>query len=263
MRRLAPVCFALLGVALVVPAGARAGVPENCLTCNGQPVRNQEVAKCKHKVRKALCAKCRAAARAEHAAAGHAASGHAPHLCAKCMAKAYPDMVVRSPNGSSAPVMTASNCTACQSGGTSGPVYVTQGDGAGYATVNGGPGYTVLSSTVMSTEPVPVGVMRASYNNREASAPGYATVGPVAKPGSGADASAAQHPVASSGPDFVSPPRHQRPHILRHLFGLDAFGHRREMMEAQSKADHAAISYGQQGRAVTDLPASLVYGPAK
>jgi hypothetical protein len=167
------------------------------------------------------------------------------------MAKAYPNMTVRGSGGVMTPSLATTACTACQGGSPSAPVYVTQGEA---------PGYSVLSSSVVASDPMPIGVMRTSYNTQESNAPGYATVGPVPGRGPQAAPTAPQPAMTSSGMDFVSPPRHKRPHILSHLFGLDAFGHRREMIEAERKSDHAALRYGQTNEAVTELPASLVYG---
>jgi hypothetical protein len=54
---------------------------------------------------------------------------------------------------------------------------------------------------------------------------------------------------------------HNRPHIISHLFGLDAIGRRgREERERRNREKHASISYQPHTGPVTELPASLVYG---
>jgi hypothetical protein len=54
-------------------------------------------------------------------------------------------------------------------------------------------------------------------------------------------------------------PEHNRPHVIRHLFGLDVFTHGRERREERRLSQHAAIAYGQKDQSLTELPASMVY----
>jgi hypothetical protein len=58
---------------------------------------------------------------------------------------------------------------------------------------------------------------------------------------------------------MVAPQTHNRPHVLRHLFGLDGFGERRRERAERQASAHAAISYSTNDQRVTELPASLVY----
>jgi hypothetical protein len=238
-------------VALTVPASARAGEPDGYPGSGAPYAQSADLPACKHKYRHALCSKCREWSRAQHRNGQHA---RGPQLCARCMAKAYPGMTIRDPN--SGTYVAGTSCTACQSGMNGTPVYPGQGD-AGYASVGLAPGMSLAGGTVLSTDPAPVGVMRASYP--PASAPGYAVVG--TPPGS---ANAAGLPGAASAvppaPEIIGGPPHRRPLVLVHLFGLDALGaHRRERLERESEK-HAAISYGQLDQNVTELPASVVYG---
>jgi hypothetical protein len=66
---------------------------------------------------------------------------------------------------------------------------------------------------------------------------------------------------SSFSPDpYVSNGRN-RPHILAHLFGLDAIGRAsREDRERRVMENHASISYQPQSVQPTELPASMVYG---
>jgi hypothetical protein len=61
-----------------------------------------------------------------------------------------------------------------------------------------------------------------------------------------------------SAPDPISF-GHNRPHIIAHLFNLDAIGLRsREARERQRREAHASISYNTPIQPVTELPASVV-----
>jgi hypothetical protein len=58
-----------------------------------------------------------------------------------------------------------------------------------------------------------------------------------------------------------APSGRTRPHVLTHLFGLDALGRRgREERQRRDRETHAAISYQPQNEPITELPASMVYG---
>ena len=60
------------------------------------------------------------------------------------------------------------------------------------------------------------------------------------------------------------PQPHNRPHILTHLFGLDAIGNERaEAKERKTRESHASIAYGATVAPVNDLPASVVYGKGR
>jgi hypothetical protein len=60
----------------------------------------------------------------------------------------------------------------------------------------------------------------------------------------------------------VAPQAGNHPHILQHLFGLDAIGGLgRGEMERRARERHASIAYDQKQPKVTELPASMVYSP--
>jgi hypothetical protein len=119
---------------------------------------------------------------------------------------------------------------------------VVGGDAPGYASVGG--------DAMLASEPTPIGrtmMTQAWANarqpapNRQAKAPSDSALMPTSF-----------NPVAPEGSN--------NPHILRHLFGLDAIGSlsRREA-ERRAREKHAAIAYGQKDQPVTELPASMVY----
>jgi hypothetical protein len=106
-------------------------------------------------------------------------------------------------------------------------------------------------------EPVPVGVVQASYRptgaaGATASAPGHAVVGPAVP----SDPSA----WSASNTTTLSHQRHHHPQILLHLFGLREFESPFEVKKEKAKERHAAIAYGPNTSSVTELPASMVYG---
>ena len=155
------------------------------------------------------------------------------------------------------------DCLTCQGGVVvSGPVIVGDAHAPGYAVVGGGatgadaPGYAVVGETVTGPEPAPIGVSRSrqpswadSRMGAPGARPGAAPVDPSVVPTGMPPAQ-----VALTGPGS------DRPHIISHLLGIPKFGRvRRELEEAERKK-HAAIAYDQPNRAVTELPASMVYG---
>jgi hypothetical protein len=245
-----------LGVALAWPVAAGAGEPDFDLTSAGQPVQTPDQPACNHKHRKMFCASCREAARADAVAHG----GRGPRLCARCMAQRYPGMAVRAPGASGGTFPgTPSGCTACQAGATvaAGPTYVMSGEAPGQVIVGMAPGTSFAGGTVLSTEPAPVGVMRTSLNAASRAAaepPGYATVGAPGGPGMGP----AQ--AVPPAPEIIAPSRHKRPHVLTHLFGLDALAAGHHARVAKRESAHASIAYGPLDQHLTELPASMVYG---
>jgi hypothetical protein len=140
----------------------------------------------------------------------------------------------------------------------------------GRAVVGGdGPGRAIVGDTVPTAEPTPVGIIQGGY--------AYQYMNPTTGPAR----PAAPKPAASRGrgsargsqaPDpavvqtsFNNDPyltnQHNRPHIIRHLFGLDAIGARsREERERRLRESHAAISFQPLNEQIHDLPSSMVYG---
>jgi hypothetical protein len=166
------------------------------------------------------------------------------------------------------PVLAAqvSSCPTCPGNGmVSGPVMTTNPNAPGYAMVGGpgvmasadAPGYAVVGETVAGAEPAPIGVSRAGQVGwgdprmaamapRQGGGPYDPSVVPTAIP-------PAQ--VAIEGPG------HNRPHVIGHLLGVPQFGKRRREREEKAREKHAAIAYDQPAAKVTELPASMVYGP--
>jgi hypothetical protein len=67
---------------------------------------------------------------------------------------------------------------------------------------------------------------------------------------------AAPTPMGDTGPT--------RPHVLGHLLGISDIARerreRRGLKARKLREQHAAISYDENSKAVTELPASMVYG---
>ncbi|QEH32548.1 hypothetical protein OJF2_10250 [Aquisphaera giovannonii] len=191
-------------------------------------------------------------------------------------AGAIPGRVVHSHGQAAAPCAA---CEAAAAGGTvvmgpttvvSGPVTVVEGLPAGHATVGGpavadasAPGHAVVgpgmdAASMAAAGPAPVGVSRAAM----AAAPRTAALG--GRPGSSPydpAVRATSIPPAQTGIEGAEP---GRPRILGHLFGVSAmrrdFQDMRAARQNQGRDAHAAISYDDPNKAVTDLPASMVYG---
>lgn len=177
-----------------------------------------------------------------------ASHGHVRRLCPKCLAKMQArgeftgdvvPLVPPAPPVASAP----GGCVTCQMAGGEAPGYASTAVSApGYASVGGG--------TVISSEPAPIGVVRAGYQPGAAMPPasslapghGAPNVGPVA-PTVGA---------AGLGP-------HRRTSVLSHLFfgGSPRMGYARRQ---KMKERHAMEAYDAPGTVTTELPASMVYG---
>jgi hypothetical protein len=131
------------------------------------------------------------------------------------------------------------------------PTMMAGGDAPGRAVVGGEmmPGYAVVGG-----EPAPVGVMRTTFAGPAAGRPSpydrtaMGAMGPIP---------AAPTPTGAVG--------ETRPHVLAHLFGISAMRRdlreAREVREERKREMHAATAYGSQDpAAVTELPASMVYG---
>lgn len=142
-------------------------------------------------------------------------------------------------------------CVTCQQGTIVGAPITMTNEAPGRAVVGGAPGYAVVGNALPLTEPSPIGRVQGPASNRMTTA--------AASPRGKKDPSLATTGFASPTP--LAPPTHNPPHIIRHLFGLDAIGHRSaEKLERMRREKHASIAYGPQNTGpVTDLPASLVY----
>jgi hypothetical protein len=119
---------------------------------------------------------------------------------------------------------------------------VVGGDAPGYASVGG--------EAMLASEPTPIGptMMTQAWANARRPAPNQ-------PPRPSADSA-----VTPTSFNPVPPQGSNNPHILRHLFGLDAIGSagRREA-ERRAREKHASIAYDQKEQKVTELPASMVY----
>jgi hypothetical protein len=168
----------------------------------------------------------------------HKHSYRSVRMCANCM------QAQQAANGGAPlagpPMFVASHpgCAGCQAVATA---------AGGYPATGGAqPGFAVAGG---SGEPLPVGVMQATYSTANG-VPGRAVVG-----GQPVD------PASFGSPNLVGPEHvHKRPHILTHLFGLRNGESPWEAKREQQRMAHAAIPYGPQNpSAVTELPASEVY----
>jgi hypothetical protein len=137
-------------------------------------------------------------------------------------------------------------------------------EGAGHAVAGGSaPGYAAIGGALPTAEPTPIGVIQGRWAY-QASPPGPG--GPGSRPGPGANPGAPGSVDPSVLPsslasDPYDPVGHNRPHVLTHLFGLDAVGRRgREARERRKREEHASISYQPVSETVHEVPASVVYG---
>jgi hypothetical protein len=158
-------------------------------------------------------------------------------------------------------------CAACQAGEVIvGPVtYVDQAP-PGHAVVGGpmmvanNPGYAVVGGAMPAgmpgLEPTPVGVANATanqWNGSRMAAAGPRGAGPY-------DPSVM--PTSTIPPQTaLGNPAGNRPHVLSHMLGFGGLAKRhREAREDKDREHHAAIAYDPPAKAVTELPASMVYG---
>lgn len=265
MRWLAQLGAGLFGLALVVPAWAQNG-----------PADSDVAGRASTYPAPALAPAPRASVASGHQHKGLFGWRHCVE-CQRARAKAK-DGIDVPPPPSSAPAMMApgvvvsspghshgqgevahvqgGTCVACEQaaaamGGTvvPGSVVVSDPTVPGYASV-GGPG------AEMGAGPSPIGVARAHGGpaaGRAMASPG--TQDPSVMPTSAA-IPPAPTPMGDTGPF--------RPHVIGHLFGFsDMARERRERRGQKSdkeRQQHAAISYEEKSQAVSELPASMVYG---
>jgi hypothetical protein len=117
------------------------------------------------------------------------------------------------------------------------------------------PGYAAVGGEVMlASEPTPIS--RATLTQAGASARRPAPNQPPSAP--------VDSGLMPTSFNPVPPQAGNRPHVLQHLFGLDAIGSlsRREQ-ERRAREKHASIAYDQKVPKVTELPASMVYSPQR
>jgi hypothetical protein len=176
-----------------------------------------------------------------------------------------PGYTSAAPGGTGA---SGGTCVACEAAASGAPVTVA-GATPGRAVAGGEvPGYAVISGSVPSSEPAPIGMVqgRYAYQNPAAAAAGPARpmAGGRPGPGPGATGPGSSDPSvmpSSYAADPYVPHGRSRPHIIQHLFGLDALGQRkRQENERRERENHAAISYQPQNATVTELPTDMVYG---
>jgi hypothetical protein len=148
---------------------------------------------------------------------------------------------------------------------------------AGHAVAGGeAPGYVVVGGTLPVAEPMPVGVIQGSYAYQGPGAGGAAAaamaaagmpapgpqgaVDPRSRRTRGGSGDSAVLPSSYSNDPYL-PNDHNRPHIVRHMFGLDAIGARgRADRERRARENHAMIRYQPETEAVSELPSKMVYG---
>jgi hypothetical protein len=126
-----------------------------------------------------------------------------------------------------------------------------------------------VGATVPFAEPTPVGMIQGAYAFQYMNPAAGRALAAAPKPAAGgrrgsARGAQAKDPAVvptSFTNDPYLPNEHNRPHIIRHLFGLDAIGARgREERERRQRESHAAISYQALNEPIHDLPSSMVYG---
>lgn len=179
------------------------------------------------------------------------AGGKSGHLCPNCqLQKAIRDagnapLVINNAPGADL-MPPAAPCLTCAPG--------SGGEAPGYASLAGPTPYP--GGTILSTEPAPLGVVRAGFHQQYQGAPAALAPGLAAAPGH------AVGPQVPPAPTGWVPRRTSRPSVIAHLFGLDGFGRRRAERAERAASEHAALRLGMppEASAVTGLPAAAVYG---
>lgn len=243
MRSLARLGPALLGLVLAVPDTGRAGSPDTT-TPSSSPQKHH-----RGLLRSCMCTDCQRA----RVKAKDGVDVPAP--------PPIPANVVSVGDDRGMPVEVSrrgvlgrktEECVACQEGTiVSGPIMMS-GEMPGRAVVGGvAPGHAVVGDVSPMAEPAPIGMVQGPASNK--------TKGGLAARRGKKDPSVAA--TTFSSPTPVPGTTHNPPHIIRHLFGLDAIGKRSsEERERRAREKHAMIPYGpQSAQAVSDLPASMVY----
>jgi hypothetical protein len=175
-------------------------------------------------------------------------------------------------------VAVEGECTACQQVQGMGPIVV--GDGSSYTvvsnpafgptmtsghsapghaelgqamTANSPPGHAVVGGAAPTYEPAPIGVVQT----------GFRPAAGMPNPPGPAGSSPFNPLAAPNGPGLGAPgtiPGQRRPRVLARALGLSGRNRWSEAMQAQKRADHAAISYGPSGQPLSEIPASMVFG---
>ncbi len=135
----------------------------------------------------------------------------------------------------------------------------------GYAAVGGNTiGRAVVGGGAPFVEPAPIGMVQGAYAYPAQS---MAMAGRAGAAGMGMGAGSGMSPMdpsvrpSSFASEPYMPDEHNRPHIISHLFGLEAIGARsRAERERRARENHAAISYQPLNQQVQELPSSMVYG---
>lgn len=249
MRQQTRMVAALVGVALAVPVGARAGHPS--VAYNGKTARAAHV---------------------------HDGMSHAEHQRAELMKQG----VYVPP-----PPPLPGVCAPCEAAKASGGVVmmepgtmVVESEPAGRAVVGAeAPGYAAIgggrTEMMASTggEPMPVGVVRSSYAGAGQGAGSSGAIDPMHGQGRGMGSGTAMGqpdmfhgPKPQSGPMAGPAPwggqATPRPRILGNLLGIPhPIRDMRQAREARVRDQHAQTTSGGTAGPIRELPASAVYGP--
>jgi hypothetical protein len=224
MRRWISTGLALIGMALAVPAAATAGSPDM-----------------RHGLFKG--AKSQKKHVHQHVHNHDAPSGG----CSTCES---PEAVVVTNGTLTAP----GACTACQAAAMQqveapGLASLRPSEAPGFASMNG-------RDQVLSSEPTPIGVVQAGFRPE---ATGMPTASSLFHQSAGQPQGANLGPIAPTMGGMPGKP-HARPHIIRHLLGLDGFGRMGQEREAREASKHAQTTFGTNDQRVVDVPANMVYG---
>ena len=237
MGVLARMGYTLVGLALIAPAAAWAGMPQMASDPTGLGIPRVQKAKKAGAVRpEHLCANClrQKLMAAEKGVRIPPAPALPPGRVAKdglCTRCGSPLAVVYTPRPAGSAFATR-------------PVELAGHEGVGRAVVGDEPvGYAASGS-----EPAPIGMSATRLASAPVSAPGAGPRDPAVMP-------------TSAASDPLSLPGANRPHIISHLFGLDGFGKERSKANERKRIQqHASISYGAATQTIDELPASVVYG---
>jgi hypothetical protein len=159
-------------------------------------------------------------------------------------------------------------CSVCQGNVVvTGPVLTADAHAPGYAVVGGpgamasadAPGYAVVGDGLPGQDPAPIGVSRAG---QAPGGPRMAAAG--GRPGAAGPYDPSVVPTSAIPPAQVAmknPEHEKRYKVIAHVLGVPKFGQMRRAEEDKERQKHAAIAYDQPGAKVSEIPASMVYGP--
>jgi hypothetical protein len=156
---------------------------------------------------------------------------------------------------------SGATCPTCQGQVVmTGPSTIIDNHAPGYAVVGGSgadaPGYAVVGGPAgPGSDPAPIGVARNSQPTW--ADPRMAAMGP--RPGSSPYDPAVVPSSLPPGQVALSGPGHDRPHIISHILGFPKLGQYHRDRAEKERQKHASIAYGEAGRTVNELPASMVY----